>query len=85
MVEWGDAFKIGRLFSNCDLKLVLNEQDRIPADMLEALKGRSFSWLKYIKGAKSSDPTKPQWVSWDITGKADKHDELLKSFQARLS
>ena len=84
VVEWGDAFKIGRLFANCGLKLVLNENDRIPSDMLEALKGRSFSWLKYIKGAKRSDATKPMWVSWDMTGKADKHDELKKSFMARV-
>lgn len=84
VVEWGDAFKVGKLFSSCELQLALDENDRIPADMLEALKGRSFSWLKYIKGAKRSDPTKPMWVSWDITGKADKGEELKRSFMARV-
>jgi len=83
-VEWGDAFKIGRLFMNCGIKLVLDDNDRIPADMLEALKGHSFSWLKYIAGPKKNDPSKPLWVSWDITGKADEFEPLKHAFAARV-
>jgi len=87
----GSAFKVGEFFANArkagekgakGLELVVDSNDRIPKDLLDALVGRSFSYVRYVKGQKPNG--KPRWVNWDLTGEPGKDQETLNYFQEKV-
>jgi hypothetical protein len=83
-ISYGSAFKVGELFHSCGVELVIDENEDIPQDIVNALVGKKFAQLKYIAGVRKDNPDKVLWYSWDIVGSCDDHDSLIAYFVSQV-
>jgi len=50
VVDWGGAFVVALLFTNCDLEAELDEDNRFPASELKKLVGQTIYTVSYTAG-----------------------------------
>jgi hypothetical protein len=81
---WSSAFRVLKLFQNLGIKGSLENDNKIPAEWVEKLKGRKVWRATYVKGLKKDNPEKLAWSSWNTFTDAegeDGFDKLKKEWE----
>jgi len=77
---WGSAFTVQQALLNLGYQGSLTKDNKIPADILQSIIGKSFYRLSYVSGLKDSN--KLRYSDFNLIGAADEGPEpLAKRFQ----
>jgi hypothetical protein len=84
VIGWGSAFVVQEALSRLGFKGELDQENRIPADALQRVIGKSFLRLSYISGEKQNG--KPRYSDWGRMASTEEGaEELAKRFKQSVA